>query len=402
MAASPRKEKKRIALFVGKLGGGGAEHMVSRLSFALSERYEVFVLIYNGKISHYPVKGTVINFSRSHQRSTLPLFSILLQFNYVLRKHRIDLVFSFLELPNLINGLCNHSCRRILSIRSYYGKKMLPIGMGSMWYFLMKSALHRADAVHVLSQRQKDVLVSEQAIPPEKIFVLPNLYHTGKIQSSISREQIPAQLLPAFSGPVSVAVGRLTEKKNYRELLAVFRLVLRRLSGATLVILGEGPQEAELKALCGRYQLEDRVFFAGRLLHPYSVMAFSRLYIGLSNNEGFPNALVEAMICGLPVLHSACLTGPAEILGAASADNGLEHVLYAPYGILLPVITPETPPDQVEIRREEIADVWCRMLEDPALRKKYQDLSAQRAQVYDVSRVKGRYFDLIEKVLSDF
>lgn len=397
MTDRSQKKKKRIALFVGKLGGGGAERMVSRLSFVLSEHYDVFILIYNSRISHYPVNGTVITFDRPHQSIFCSLCSLLFRFNAVLRRYRIDLVLSFLELPNLINGLWNHSCKRILSIRSYYDRKTLPAGMGRIWYHLTRLSIRRAEAVMVLSQKQKDILISEQYIPDTKIRVLPNLYNTEEIRSAASRESIPLELSPAFSGPTSVAMGRLTKKKNYRELLAVFQRVLQRLPHASLIILGEGPQETELRALCKQLGISSQVFFPGRLSNPYPVLLSSQLYIGLSNNEGFPNALVEAMICGLPVMHSACLTGPAEILDAA--DGGFDHVLYAPYGILLPVISPALSPDLAEARREEIAEVWCRMLQSPELREKYRELSIRRAEAYDVSRIQKMYDDLIEEVL---
>ena len=63
--------------------------------------------------------------------------------------------------------------------------------------------------------------------------------------------------------------------------------------------------------------LRDRrsVHFMGFDVNPYRYLSRSRVFALTSRFEGFPNALAEAMICGLPVVACDCKTGPREILG---------------------------------------------------------------------------------------
>ena len=84
---------------------------------------------------------------------------------------------------------------------------------------------------------------------------------------------------------------------------------------ARLVLLGQGQNEAMLRALADELGIADRVIFAGFHPDPSPFYATADLFVLSSDYEGFGNVIVEALSFGLPVVSTDCPSGPAEILG---------------------------------------------------------------------------------------
>ena len=390
--------KKRIGLLVGKLAGGGAERVVSRLSYALSDRYDVTVLILRSERQDYPAAGKVIDLgtgmgSRSvHVR----LIRAILRINKVIRRERLDVVISFLFWPNLINGLFNRSCPRAVSIRSF---ESVTKGKGLAARFRLackREAYRRADRVIVLAERQKETLLREMNLSADHVSVLENFFDAEEIRTQ-SQKAPPSAVPDRFLTPMtSVSLGRLTKKKNLPRLLAVFAAVRKALPEARLLLVGDGPQREELEALCRRLGIRESVCFTGRLSNPFPVLASVGLYVSFSENEGFPNACVEAMILGLPVLHTDCPTGPAEILLGDTAPPGMpDDVCFGEYGGLIPV---EGSGKAEERRREAAANAWIRLLTDRSLHDHYAESAILRSRRYGKEEGVSRYAALIEEI----
>src|SRR3546814_956662 len=77
----------------------------------------------------------------------------------------------------------------------------------------------------------------------------------------------------------------------------------------SLVIMGEGPLRGALEARIMQLGLEGRVHLPGFLENPFAVLKRASLFALPSNAAGFPNGLVEAMACGLPVVAANCEIG---------------------------------------------------------------------------------------------
>lgn len=99
-----------------------------------------------------------------------------------------------------------------------------------------------------------------------------------------------------------VTVGRLEEEKAFDRILRI----ARRLNDDGIVftwnIIGDGKLKAELEKMVSVYQLDSVVFFAGYSNNPYKYVKSADLFALLSNYEGLPNTIYEAMILGTPVL----------------------------------------------------------------------------------------------------
>ena len=124
-----------------------------------------------------------------------------------------------------------------------------------------------------------------------------------------------------------LSVGTLKAQKDHATLIKAFALLPRSLN-AKLTILGEGSLRAELEALVVQLGLQGRVAMPGFAVDPYPWFRSADVFVLSSRWEGFGNVIVEALECGLPVVSTDCLSGPAEIL-----ENGR-------YGKLVPIQNP--------------------------------------------------------------
>lgn len=113
-------------------------------------------------------------------------------------------------------------------------------------------------------------------------------------------------------------IGRLVNEKGQADLLKAFASLEK--DDWTLVICGDGYLRKELELLAEKLAIHTKVKFLGTVsdvnywLSKASIFAFTSYY------EGFPNALAEAMIMGVPVISYDCPTGPSEII--IHGENG--------------------------------------------------------------------------------
>ena len=80
------------------------------------------------------------------------------------------------------------------------------------------------------------------------------------------------------------------------------------------MIIGEGTERAKLKELIMVLGLDQKVDLIGYEMNVHRYVARADLFVLSSNYEGLPNALIEAIAVGTPVISTNCLSGPSEIL----------------------------------------------------------------------------------------
>ena len=134
--------------------------------------------------------------------------------------------------------------------------------------------------------------------------------------------------------------------------------------------------------------VEERVDFLGGKTNPFPYLAGADLYVLSSVSEGFPNAMVEAMAAGLPVVATDCKSGPREILHEDIYDPVFERkeIVYADYGILVPVMDGKADWQTDALKPEEkcLADAMLRILSDEKLAEGYRKKSMERVRRYSL------------------
>lgn len=120
-----------------------------------------------------------------------------------------------------------------------------------------------------------------------------------------------------------VATGRLYDYKNHRLLIDAFARIASTYPDAYVVIYGEGPYREQLQARISELALEERVLLPGDSDHVAADIEDAMIYVLPSDTEGLPNALMEAMALGLPVIATDCPCGGPKSL----IEDGVNGIL---------------------------------------------------------------------------
>lgn len=334
-------DKKNIAIILPKLSGGGAERVGAAVSQHLAKKHNVFLIIYDDSHIVYPYGGEVLPL---HIKGTYnPILKVI---NIIRRIHilkkikkekQIDISFSFLETTNFANIFSRRREKVIISVRNYTSKSLSGF-YGILYKAMIKMFYNLASALVVVSKEASEDLIENFGIVPDIIKVIYNPYDVERIKK-LSAEPLPENEAEIFRKPVLINVGRIHPQKGQDLLIKIFLEAKKRIHGLHLVILGESNSqkqyEKDLRQYIRNNHLSDDITFLGFKENPFKYLARSRLFVFPSRYEGFPNALCEAMACGVPVIASDCLSGPREILVKTfEYEKQLSYPHYGDYGVL--------------------------------------------------------------------
>ncbi|MBR7552549.1 glycosyltransferase [Allobacillus sp. GCM10007491] len=334
---------KSIMLFIGSLSAGGAERTVSNLSLNLSSDIEKEIIIYGkNPVIDYPYGGQLVELDDLEKGNLLKkTYAFLYRIKAIKRMKRLynnKTIVSFLEYPNLINLMTYKHGNTIISVRNHMSTKHQKGIKSFFWNMTIKFLYNKADSVIAVSKEIKKDLVNFYGIDKEKIRVIYNSYPIEKIKK-LSQEVIEHEYKYIFDHPVIITVGSLTKQKGHWHLIRSFKKIKKEVPNAKLVILGDGHLKPYLKQLSIDLSIDKDVHFLGFQKNPFKYISSSKLFVLPSLYEGFPNALAEAMACGVPIVSSDCLSGPREIL--APDEFNVENISYElkedRYGVLIPV-----------------------------------------------------------------
>jgi glycosyltransferase involved in cell wall biosynthesis/GNAT superfamily N-acetyltransferase len=138
------------------------------------------------------------------------------------------------------------------------------------------------------------------------------------------RAEVRSELGIGAGEKVAGTIANFRRQKDYPNLLAAARLLLDRGWEGRIVAVGQGPLEAEMRALHEQLGLDDRVLLLGRRDDAVRVLGACDLFTMASDNEGLPVALMEALALGLPVACTAVGGIPEAV------TDGVEGLLVPP------------------------------------------------------------------------
>lgn len=306
----------KIVYVINSLEGGGAERvfaeLVSLTPYWQSENQSVDVILLDDKPDVYSLPDNV-RVHRVGYGDGLPVIRSVMQCVAFLRcviRLRPELLVSFLTRANLHSVLA----AKLLGVRVMISERSNTKGrlkgrMQAIKHSLVAIFYRQADQVLAVSQGVAECLQKDFRIDSRKIGVLNNPVNIERInrQADLSTsKQWPSGSL--------VAMGRLVKSKGFDDLIRAYHAAGLQCG---LTILGEGPEKEALQKLAT--ELDVQVAFHGFVANPYPIIKQSLAFVLSSKLEGFPNALVEAMALGRPVIATNCQDGPSEILDHSQA-----------------------------------------------------------------------------------
>ena len=247
-------------------------------------------------------------------------------------------------------------------------------GLGNLLLPLLKTL----DRIVATSGRIDRGLIAE-GFPRSKIVRIPNHVNCRRFKpvSQTQRTGTRARLGFQAHHIIVTFCGRLLPRKGVDCLLESWKEIAKDYPEAHLILLGEGVLQEKLKAEVKRCGLGHQVRFCGFVSNVEDYLASTDVFVLPSSKEGFPNALLEAMACGLPVV--------------ASRIGGVEDLVQdGKNGLLVPPGDPEA-----------LTLALRRVMEDRKLARRLGD-NAGRTILARYSQEKGaqRYIHLYKSLLA--
>lgn len=188
---------------------------------------------------------------------------------------------------------------------------------------LTRRTIHRADALIAVSEAMRECAIHHFGAVPARVHTVLNGFDTS-VFHPMEQAPLRGELGVPAAASLLVYVGRFVESKGLAELLAAFARLAARRPALHLALVGEGVMKARLGALVAASGAAGRVLMPGGLAPPQVARWINAadLLVLPSWSEGCPNAVIEALACGRPVV---------------ATDVGGTRELVKPYnGLLVP------------------------------------------------------------------
>lgn len=301
----------RVLFVLPSFAGGGAERVTLTLLRVLDpERFSISLTVLDGQgplSKLMPKHVSLTDMATPRLRYALPALIA------AIRRDRPDIVFSTLGYINLAllaaRPLLPKNTKIVVREANMPSLSLPGASHPSLFRVAYRMLYPLADAVICTSAKMADEMIRDFSVFPARIFQLAN-----PVDETAIRRAATPMMREEGEGLRLVAAGRLTRQKGFDRMID---MMVALDPSSYLTIFGEGPDRAELEAQVKNLGLEDRVRFAGFCDNPWAYYAGADAFVMPSRWEGLPNAALEALACGTPVIATPESGGIDEVAVAA-------------------------------------------------------------------------------------
>ena len=237
-----------------------------------------------------------------------------------LRREKPDIVHTAVIEANFHGVLASYLAQVAVIIAEEVG---VPADRGKRGRFMNRLIVHLSDRIVTKANAVRDYLIEQENIPSTKISVIYNPVDKSLFERYLGDEE-PPNFIDRDDAIVIGTVGRLSSEKGHIYLLKAFQLVLKEMENLELIVVGDGTLKEYLVRFSQDGEFYDKVIFTGLRRDVPKLLNAMDIFVLPSLTEGLPNALLEAMCSGLPVVASK-VGGVPEVV-----DDGINGFLVEP------------------------------------------------------------------------
>lgn len=358
----------RILLAINNLARGGAERQLVELANGLDPtRFAPSVACV--------VEGGPLAQELAARQIPLSIFDArglggLLSFVQHTRRLAPDIVHSFLFGSNIIGSFAATIAGVPIVITSRRSLGFFKDGRPH--YDLLQRVANRfTDVVVANAEAVRIDTIGREGLDPRRVRVIRNGVDLARFSGAADTSATRAALRGGVGGdgPLVVVVANLIPYKGLEYFIEAWREVLRRMPDACAVVVGEGPARGELEERSA--DVARKLRFVGSRDDVPAILAASDLVVQSSLYEGFPNAVLEAMAAGRPIV-------------ATDVGGTVEAVVQERTGLLVP------PRDSAAL-----AGAMLHLLTDRAVAQRFGQAGRERVEAeFSVPQMVAKYEDL--------
>ena len=309
-----------LTVVIADLGPGGAQRVASVLANELSSRgvRVCFVTLSGKRADHFRLVDVITRCALDvRDESQWVVGAMVANFRRTralrsaIRKAAAPTVLAFVGATNVLSILAcvGLPVQVVVSERNDPERQSL----GRIWDWLRRQTYPYASVVTANSQHALETM--RQYVPAVKLTLVRNPV------------PVPPEVGEGALDPMSriLCVGRYSRQKGQDVLLTAFARVAPSTPGWRLALVGEGDSEASLRDQSETLGVAARVDWIRPVLDIWPIYRQAQMFVLPSRHEGTPNALLEAMACGLAVIVSD------------SSGGALDYVKDGTTGLVVPV-----------------------------------------------------------------
>ena len=301
----------KITIFISALSGGGAERVTCNLAnFLIKKGHKIDVLTMGEALPAEPLLEGVkeIPLLRNSERRNIVLnfFKRVFRLRAYMKKETVDAYVVFLPVLTRLMLSFSNLTKAPIIMSERADPKVYP---KKVQKHLRKVCKKSSGAIFQTNETAQWYAPHLKGV---KYKVIPNAINPAFIRPQFNEER----------EKIIVGVGRFSAQKNFPLLIRAFSKIANEYPEYKLVLYGKGALLESYKQLAEELKIIDRIEFPGYVPDMPERLEKASMFVLSSNYEGMPNALMEAMALGLPVVSTDCGGGGAKFL-IENEKNGL-------------------------------------------------------------------------------
>jgi L-malate glycosyltransferase len=343
VAATPQFElaaaKSRHILFIIdqlKKPFGGGERVLLKIVASLPPSYRATILTFasnlsESEIAQLPCPLMLYPLRRTYDFHAIRMASKLVRF---IRQQHVDLVHTFFESSDIWAGTISRIATSVPVISSRRDMGILRQSKHRVLYRLLSNCPHRVIAV---SEQVRQFVISTDKTPARKVITIYNGLTLPESIAPPARAAIRQSLGVSPDCTLVMTVGNIRRVKGFDLLIQAASAICQANLQVKFVVVGGVNEEDHYRQLLEMVSvstLQDRFQFLGESHDVSSLLQAADIFVLPSRNEGFSNALIEAMAAGVPCV-------------ATDVGGNAEAIVEGVDGFIV-------PPENVEILAEKL------------------------------------------------